>query len=178
MLLSLRRKKMSNELVKDDTQLDLATKAVAIITDAEDKPVKTPVDQVEQSVATFLEKAFAATEESHTLAKALEESFVDDIKNGTMSTTEKITLFNIERSSSNDRLFKLISPTSGLITERLRAEIQAAAQKSNQQAAVQVNVGSTNFDSQVASSVPPEVGIGLNALFQAMAARASEKKQE
>lgn len=168
---------MSDSLVKNEEQLGLALQALSTIEKTEQLPEKTPMDQVEHSIASFLEKAIDATVASNSLARALEDSFVDDIQSGNMTTTEKITLYNIQKQADNDRMFKLISPTFGVIVERQRAEIQAANQK-NQQASVQVNVGTNSMDAQIASQVPAEVSLGLESLFQLMNARAQSLLKE
>lgn len=166
------------ELVQNDQQLDQAVRAVATIEKTESAPKLTPMEVVEQNVSDFLEKAIAVTIGSTRLSQALENSFIDDLKNGTMKTDEKITLFNIERSSSNDRLFKLLSPTFGVITAKQQAEIQAQSKREQAQAAaVQVNVqaGGNSLDAQVASTTPASVEAGLNAMFQMMQSAALRK---
>lgn len=172
--------RMSNEadLIQTDAQMDQAVRAVAVIESKEAQTPSTPMEVVEQNVSDFLEKAIAVTVASSRLSQALEESFIDDLKAGTMKTDEKIALFNIERSSSNDRLFKLLSPTFGVITAKQQAEIQAQSKKEAiaAQTAVQVNVQAGNSaDALVASKTPANVEAGLNALFQMAAARAAEK---
>src|SRR5574344_278815 len=97
--------KMSNEanLIQTEAQMNQAVRAVAVIENKEAQAPNTPMEIVEQNVSDFLEKAIAVTVASSKLSQALEESFIDDLKAGTMKTDEKIALFNIERSSSNDR---------------------------------------------------------------------------
>ncbi len=165
------------ELVTSDAQMDQAVRAVAVIENKETQAPSTPMEIVEQNVSDFLEKAIAVTVASSKLSQALEKSFIDDLEAGTMKTDEKIALFNIERSSSNDRLFKLLSPTFGVITAKQQAEIQAQSKKAAAaQTAVQVNVQAGNSaDALVASKTPANVEAGLNALFQMAAARAAEK---
>lgn len=174
---------MNNDsvLVQNNEQCDLATRALGIIEETEQAPVKTPVEQLEASVADFVKNAMAVTNEGAKLTRALEDSFVNDIESNNLSAKERITIYNIERSASNDRLFKIISPLIGMINERQRAEIDAKNRKDQAaQANVQVNVGNGGggnpMDSQVASQVPPSVTIGLNNLFQLMAARAATKE--
>ena len=171
---------MSNEaenIVSEENQLDLATKALKAVEKSEDRKDEiTPVDIVESSVADFLGKAIDVTLYSSKLSQALENDLVSDIPN--MSTAEKITLFNIDRSSANDRLFKLLSPTIGLISARQQAMIQAAGKEAAQQAAVQVNVQTAGgIDANVAANTPQEVKAGLNAIFQLINSRASELKK-
>lgn len=169
---------MSNDIVTTDKQLDVATKAILAIDKAEDRSENlTPVAIVEHSVADFLGKAMDAAVRSEKLATALEDSLIADLPE--MSTTEKITLYNIERSAANDNKFKLLSPSIGLLTARQQAIIQAAS-KEAQQAAVQVNVNSAGNprDEAVSSSASPEVISGLNTLFQLMANRAKTTSDE
>ena len=169
---------MSEQLVQTDKQMDLATRAVAAIEAAEQRPVVPIMDKVKEAVADFLGHATAAATESNRLSRALEDSFIQDIQAGTMSVNERITLLNIERSAANDRMFKIISPTFGVVTEEQRAEIQARANQ-EKQAAVQVNVnaGGSPQDAALASAISPEIGAGLNALFQVMSRRAVEKAE-
>lgn len=169
-----------DKLVSDDTQLSLATQALKAVETSEDrKDTKTPVDIVEGSVADFLGKAIDATLYSTKLSQALEDDLISDLPS--MSTSEKITLFNIDRSSANDRLFKMLSPTIGLISARQQAMIQAAgkAEAAQQAAAVQVNIGAASggLDANVAANTPQEVKAGLNAIFQLIASRSANLKQ-
>lgn len=175
-------KAMSNtekDLIQSEQDLDQAIRAVAVIEKKEVEPKKTPMDMVENSVADFLQKAIDVTMYSTALDKALEESFIDDIKSGNMKTDEKITLYNIQKQQGNDRLFKILSPSFSVVTSRQQAEIQAQAKREQQQAAaVQVNVNQGlggGMDAQVASGTSAEVETGLNALFQLMQAAAARK---
>lgn len=165
----------ATKAVQNDKQLDLATRAITAIEKSEDrKDSVTPVDIVELSVAKFLQSAMDTAVESKRLKNALEDSLIDDLPK--MNVSEKITLFNIERSSSNDRDFKLISPSIGMVTARQQAMIQAASKAEAQQAAVQVNVqaGGNARDATTAASVSPEVSSGLNTIFQLLASRSAQ----
>lgn len=165
----------ATKAVQNDKQLDLATRAITAIEKSEDrKDSVTPVDIVELSVAKFLQSAMDTAVESKRLKNALEDSLIEDLPK--MNVSEKITLFNIERSSSNDRDFKLISPSIGMVTARQQAMIQAASKAEAQQAAVQVNVqaGGNARDAATAASVSPEVGSGLNTIFQLLASRSAQ----
>lgn len=165
----------ATKAVQNDKQLDLATRAITAIEKSEDrKDSVTPVDIVELSVAKFLQSAMDTAVESKRLKNALEDSLIEDLPK--MNVSEKITLFNIERSSSNDRDFKLISPSIGMVTARQQAMIQAASKAEAQQAAVQVNVqaGGNAGDAATAASVSPEVSSGLNTIFQLLASRSAQ----
>lgn len=165
----------ATKAVQNDKQLDLATRAITAIEKSEDrKDSVTPVDIVELSVAKFLQSAMDTAVESKRLKNALEDSLIEDLPK--MNVSEKITLFNIERSSSNDRDFKLISPSIGMVTARQQAMIQAASKAEAQQAAVQVNVqaGGNARDAATAASVSPEVSSGLNTIFQLLASRSAQ----
>lgn len=168
-----------NPIVQDDKDLDLASKALIAVEKSELRAEEvTPVDTVERSVADFLGKAISATIESSKLSSALEDSLIADLES--MTTTEKITLFNIDRSSVNDRWMKILQPTIGLITARQQAVIQAAGKEAAQQAAVQVNVGTgvgNTRDAAIANTTPPEVTSGLNTLFQLIAAKSQGLKE-
>lgn len=165
----------ATKAVQNDKQLDLATRAITAIEKSEDrKDSVTPVDIVELSVAKFLQSAMDTAVESKRIKNALEDSLIEDLPK--MNVSEKITLFNIERSSSNDRDFKLISPSIGMVTARQQAMIQAASKAEAQQAAVQVNVqaGGNARDAATAASVSPEVSSGLNTIFQLLASRSAQ----
>lgn len=165
----------ATKAVQNDKQLDLATRAISAIEKSEDrKDSVTPVDIVELSVAKFLQSAMDTAVESKRLKNALEDSLIEDLPK--MNVSEKITLFNIERSSSNDRDFKLISPSIGMVTARQQAMIQAASKAEAQQAAVQVNVqaGGNARDAATAANVSPEVSSGLNTIFQLLASRSAQ----
>lgn len=165
-------------IVASENQLNLATQALAEIEKTEaNKKTITPMDMVEHSVADFLEKAISATVASNRLSQALEDNLIESLP--TMKTEEKITLFNIERTSSNDRLFKLLSPTFGVITSRQQAEIQAQSKRDSQQSAVQVNIGAGNsVDAAIASKTSAEVETGLNTLFQLISAAQGKLAQK
>lgn len=168
---------MDETIINNDTQLDIATQALATIDKTESKENESPIGMVEKSVADFLNKAIEATMASNRLAVALEDSLIEDLPE--MKPNEKIALMNIERSSMNDRLFKLLSPSFGLLTAKQQAEIQAKAKQESQNAAVQVNIGQGNSqDSIVASKTPADVENGLNTLFQLIAARMQQTKTE
>lgn len=170
---------MEKNLVTNEKSLDLAASAIVAIDAAEVRKAEvTPVDIVEGSVANFLGKLIDVTVESRKLSQSLEQSLEQDLDE--MTVTEKITLFNIDRSSTNDRWFKILSPTIGLLTARQQALIQAASKENQQAAAVQVNVGATGTsrDATVASSTSPEVVSGLNAIFQLAAARKANLEAE
>ncbi len=169
---------MTNGLIQNEKQLDLATSALATIEKTESTVTSSAIDTVRESVANFLVAATEAAKESNRLSKVLEESFIEDIENGKMTMTEKITLLNIERSAANDRTTKIISPTFGMITEEFRAKIQADARKEQSSTAVQVNVGGNSLDAQVAATVSPDVGSGLNTLFQLMSSRLIERNKD
>lgn len=167
------------DIVKTDKQLDLAARALANIENTEEtkQEESSPIRMVENSIANFLEQAIKVTIDSTKLSQALENSLIDSLPE--MKTDEKIALFNIERSSNNDRLFKLLSPTINMITAKQQAEIQAQAKKEAQQAAVQVNVNGSagnSLDSLVASKTSAEVETGLNALFQLLASKAKQQE--
>lgn len=168
---------LKNNIINTEDQLDLATRALAQIDNNEEKEESSPIRMVENSIANFLEQAIKVTIDSTKLSRALEDDLIKSLSD--MKTDEKIALFNIERSSNNDRLFKLLSPTINMITAKQQAEIQAQAKKDAQQAAVQVNVGAgSTLDSTIASKTPAEVEIGLNTLFQLLAARTSKQQPE
>lgn len=160
-----------NPPVKSAEELTLATNAIKTIETSEEKLNTTdPVSIVESTVADFLQKAIDATLCSNQLSRSIEQSLIADLPS--MSTNEKLTLYNIERSSSNDTLGKLLQPTIGLITARQQSIIQAAAKESASAAAMQVNIGvGNNQDSLVASATSPEVVTGLNTIFQLIASR-------
>lgn len=161
--------------IKDDKELELATQALVTIENAEALPVPTPLEEVESSLSDFVKQAFGVALSSTALQSALEKDFIENLSE--MKTDEKIALFNIERTTANDRLFKLLSPTFGLMTSKQHAEIQAA-NKREAAAAVQVNVGTgpSPKDAKVANETDPAVISGLNSLFQL--SQVLQKQQE
>lgn len=177
---------MSEEIIKNDNQLALAERAVVAIENGSERKEVTPIDEVVRSLADFTRDAFATTMESTKLTRALENSLIQDLESGSMKINEKISLYNVERSASNDRLFKLLNPTFQAINEKQRAEIESARRTEQLQAQaaasgpnVQVNVGGTALDAKVASEVPAEVSLGLLALNNLLAAwgTSNEKKE-
>ncbi len=184
----LRRMKVSeNNLVKDDKSLALAETAVASMEKGSEVAEVTPIDEVVKSLADFTKDAFAVTMESTRLTRALEESLIDDLKTDKLSSAEKISLYNVERSASNDRLFKLLTPTFQAINEKQRAEIESARRAEQLQSQnsggtnlqVNVNAGS-GVDAKVAEMATPEVKTGLLAmsnLLQAWGAHAQKENE-
>lgn len=175
-----------SDIIQNDTQLDMATNALATMEKKEVEPRKTPMDQLEEDVMTFVKDAFAVTMGSTFVKRALEEKLVERVKTDQMKNDELITLYNIEHTSDNDRIFKLLSPSIGVITNRQNAEIQAAAKKEQLQSQangtnVNIAIGSNGRDALLASETPPEVTSGLNTLhnlLQAMASLSQKKQAE
>lgn len=167
----------NKSLIDTENKLELATRALANIELAEEKEVVSPIRRVESSIANFLEKAIGVTIESNRFSKAIEDSLIAGLPE--MKNDEKIALYNIERTSSNDRLYKLLAPTINMIAAKQQAEIQAQAKRDAQQSAVQVNIGAGNgLDSNIASKVSADVSIGLNALFQLAEAKKRQLAEE
>lgn len=161
-----------SEVINNDKQLDLAADAVVAMEVAETRKESTDIiSVVENTVADFLGKAIDATLASNRLVEELEQSLIDDVKEGKLDAKAKVTVLNIERSSRNDAITKLLNPSIGFLSARQQALIQSAA-KQDQQAAVQVNVGMGNSrDATIAASAPPEAVSGLDTIFQLIASR-------
>ena len=166
-------------MLKDNEQQDLAIKALAKIEESENLPRPNPSTELTNSATDFLEKFYALTLNSNRLAEKVEESLIEDLPG--MKVDEKITVLNIERSAMNDRIFKMASAASSLVS----AQGQLAAAKNPKdvpQNNVQINVGTTSADTKVAEKTSPEIINGLdtlNALMQAIQiARKNDSEEE
>ena len=170
---------MSNEELLNP---DLAAKALATIERVDQEYKLSPLEHVESSIAYFINKAIDATIASNRLSAALEDSLIQSLDS--MKNDEKIALYNIERTASNDRLSKLITPTIGAIAQQEQARIQMLQAKQNPlgNPSVQVNIGGGGnpLDAQVAASVDPSISTGLDALFNLtrVAANLANKNSE
>lgn len=160
-------------VIDNDKELDKAVEAVASIEKVDEKPKLSPMEEVESNVAEFLKATLNATMQSSRLSKALEEDLINSLPE--MKTNEKIALFNLERTSSNDRIGRLLNPVLEAMKEKQSMEV------SNKDPAVQVNVSTGNvgssYDSKIASSVDPKVSTGIDTLWQLVAA-AKRKEDE
>jgi len=65
--------------IKNETELDLATQALATIESAEALPVLTPLEEVEESLSDFVKKAFGVALSSTALQSALEKDFIENL---------------------------------------------------------------------------------------------------
>ena len=176
------------EMIKDEKENELALRAVTSIEKGEDKKEETPIDEVIKSLADFTKEAFSITLEQTKLTKALEDSFIDDIKNGSMSTAERISLYNVQQSAQNDRISRMMNPTSQMINEKNRAQIESDRRKEQMQQQalagnggtnLQLNIGTASaMDAKVASTAPAEVTLGLLALNNMLGAMKTEKPTE
>lgn len=147
-------------LLKGETQLDTAIKAVAKIEEVETMPVKEPLEEVESSLADFVQKSMTAVLAGNQLSTRLEQSLIDGLDS--MSTEEKITLYQISQTTHADLITRLLNPTLTAIDSAKQAH--APKDNKNGNTAVQVNIGTTSGDSKIAEQVTPEVASGLNTL--------------
>lgn len=153
---------------------ELATRAVAAMEKTEQEYKPTPLESVEKSVATFIDKSIEATIASSRLAAALEESLIFDLDK--MKPEEKIALLNIERSAMNDRISKLITPTIGATVQQEQARMQMKQQAVTNNPAVQVNIGGGNpLDAQLAAKASPEAISGLDVLSKLLTQALAKK---
>lgn len=173
---------MSDNLIQNDTQLDLATQALATMEKQEQKS-ETSMERLENTLIDFTKASMALTIKSNHLTDVLEEDFEKGVKDGSLSTVDKITIYNIKKSADNDRTFKIMSTSFGVISNKQQAEIQAAARKDEQatnQTQININTGNAK-DAEVASSVSAAVINGSNAwsgLLSALEDRARRREME
>ena len=165
--------------LKNNEQQDLAIKALAKIEETESLPPINPSTELTNSATDFLEKFYALTLNSNRLAEKVEESLIEDLPE--MKVDEKITVLNIERSAMNDRIFKMASAASSLVSAQ--GQLNAAKNpKDVPQNNVQINVGTTSADTKIAEQTSPEIINGLdtlNALLQTInIARKKENPDE
>ena len=173
---------MSDNLIQNDSQLDLATRALATMEKQEQKS-ETSMERLENTLIDFTKASMALTIESNHLTEVLEKDFEEGIKDGSLSNTEKITIYNIKKAADNDRTFKIMSTSFGVISNKQQAEIQAAARRDEQvanQTQININTGNSK-DAEVASSVSAAVINGSNAwsgLLSALEDRARRRAAE
>lgn len=147
---------------------DYGTRALAAMEKAE-VSFTTPTAEVERSVSDYAKGAMQLALDQQWFKRHMQEDLARNFDE--MKTDEKITLYNIEVQAQNDLTSKLLSPLVGMMTERQRAEIQAAAQKQNQAAGgvnVQINnnQGSTKQDDLIADQTPVKTRAALNIWYQ------------
>lgn len=161
-------------VLKDEKQLDRAVHALEKMEEVENEVQKEPIKEVEESITLFLKKAMEITLASNQLSSALEQSLIADLDS--MTTDEKLALYNLNRQADNDRWSKIINPTLGVL--------DAQRQQSNTQqekagaTAVQVNIGTPNGDSKIAEGVSPEIIGGLNTLNELIGALSKNKQED
>lgn len=166
---------------------ELTTRALVAMEQAEEKNVKTPVQILEEGLVEYAGNALQLSTDMEAFKRGMQQTLLAEY--GDMSHDEQIALYNIECQQSNDRLFKLLSPTFGVVNNRQTAEIQAQAAKERliQQGAipaggvnVQINNGvGTRRDDEVAESMDPKTKNALDTWYrftQAAEALMAEKK--
>lgn len=173
---------MSENLINDENQLNLATRALATMEKQEQKS-ETSMERLENTLIDFTKESMALTIKSNHLTDVLENDFAKGVEDGSLSNTEKITIYNIKKSADNDRLFKIMSTSFGVISNKQQAEIQAAARRDEQVASqTQINIHTGNTkDAEIASSVSAAVVNGSNAfsgLLAALEDRARRREAE
>lgn len=113
---------------------------------AEAKLHKTPLQDVEESLGSFTKHTFEIVKDEYDFQKAIESEIQArlqlDPKDGGFNSKELIALHTNNSVNLNDRISKILGPTFTLMTEEVRAEINARAQvEKQQQASVNINVG-------------------------------------
>lgn len=122
------------------------TKAVA-----EAKLHKTPVQDVEESLGSFTKHTFEIIKDEYSFQKSIESEIQArlqlDPKDGGFTSKELIALHTNNSVNLNDRVAKVLGPTFQLMTEEVRAEINARTSlEKQQQAAVNINLGAATPD--------------------------------
>lgn len=109
---------------------------------------KTPLQDVEESLGSFTKHTFEIVKDEYDFQKAIELEIQArlplDPKDGGFNSKELIALHTNNSVNLNDRISKILGPTFTLMTEEVRAEINARASvEKQQQAAVNINLGAS-----------------------------------
>lgn len=142
---------MENENLQDDVntlkqlnELDVSQNVNAA------KLSKTPIQDVEESLGSFTKHTFEIVKDEYEFQKSIESEIQArlqlDPKDGGFTSKELIALHTNNSVNLNDRISKILGPTFTLMTEEVRAEINARTSLEKQQAAVNINLGSASPD--------------------------------
>lgn len=109
---------------------------------------ESPVRDVENSLGSFTRHTFEIINDEYDFQKSIEAEIQArlqlEAKDGGFTSKELIALHTNNSVNLNDRISKVLGPTFTLMTEEVKAEIAArAAKEQQQQAQVNVNIGST-----------------------------------
>lgn len=158
---------MDNNLVKDDKDLEMSTRALSILEEAVDKK-ETPIQMLEKGIVDYTQQALQLSAEMEkTFKKGMQDTLLSEFSE--MNHTDQITLYNVECQQSNDRLAKLIQPTFGVINNRQTAEIQAANMKNKENGNINIQVAngtSTKQDDVMAEKLDPKIKNALYTWYQ------------
>lgn len=107
-----------------------------------------PVRDVENSLGSFTRHTFEIINDEYDFQKCIEAEIQArlqlEAKDGGFTSKELIALHTNNSVNLNDRISKVLGPTFTLMTEEVKAEIAArTAEKQQQQAQVNVNIGSS-----------------------------------
>lgn len=126
--------------------------------------IESPTEAVEQKLSDFVRDAFAATNKDLEFNERLKEELLSRLDS--MSENQLLALFSSTNLNLNDKISKLIAPTFQLMTAKQNAEIaERNRQEAAQQAAVNVNIGSSQGMRSVNEIAPQEALQGLNTIF-------------
>lgn len=126
--------------------------------------IESPTEAVEQKLSDFVRDAFAATNKDLEFNEKLKEELLSRLDS--MSENQLLALFSSTNLNLNDKISKLIAPTFQLMTAKQNAEIaERNRQEAAQQAAVNVNIGSSQGMRSVNEIAPQEALQGLNTIF-------------
>jgi hypothetical protein len=127
----------------------------------------TPVKQIENSLASFLQDTFIMVREEDDYQKAIKAQVIANLPS--MKNTELIALITSATTNKNDALSKTIAPIAQLLASAQQAEM-AAKQKIESPAFQQTNIREVN------NMAPGDVLVGLQSLFNL--ARVAQKQED
>jgi hypothetical protein len=126
----------------------------------------TPVKQIENSLASFLQDTFIMVREEDEYQKAIKAQVVANLPS--MKNAELIALITSATTNKNDALSKTIAPIAQLLASAQQAEM-SAKQKIENPAFQQTNIREMN------TIAPSEVLQGLQSLFNL--AKATQRQE-
>lgn len=158
---------MENNIIKDDKDLEMSTRALSILEESVDKK-ETPIQMLEKGIVEYTQQALQLSAEMEkNFKKGMQDTLLSEFSE--MNHTDQITLYNVECQQSNDRLAKLIQPTFGVINNRQTAEIQAANMKNKENGNINIQVANgvgTRQDDMIAEKVDPKIKNALYTWYQ------------
>ncbi len=145
---------MLNEMSEDEI------KQIETIASTLENTTTSPVNIVEDSLASFVQSAFDVTKDDFDFGKKIQESLMDDLDNNVLEPNQKIALYSSFSVNSNDRVSKLLSPIMSLMTARQQAEMSATAQI----ASAKIEAEKSEDSSTLNKTVPKDVLQGMVSL--------------